>query len=155
MLIPRSIERVSNVCFWPLAEHHGRGSRENRSNYLRAAIREQWFVQRVSGTRSPEFLDGLARAAIPCFERIRKVIWIRARIKQKRSLRRRQTKARDAEAAWKEHEEKSRAVRERTAQLRSLRSRREGSRRDQQLLHIGTPAGCCFQGCQGQRRQMP
>jgi hypothetical protein len=63
--------------------------------------------------------------------------------------------ARDAEVAWKEYEEKSRAVRERTAQLRSLRSRREGSRRDQQLLHIGTPAGCCFQGCQGQRRQMP
>src|SRR5262249_7040116 len=94
MLIPRSIERVSNVCFWPLAEHRGRQiwcrlSGKQTSNYLRAAIRET--IVRPS-TRFPEFLDGLARAAVPCCERIRKVIWIRTRIKQKRSLRRRQTK---------------------------------------------------------------
>src|SRR5262245_49048644 len=97
ILIPRSIERVSNVCFWPLAEHHGRQiwcrlSGKQTSNCLRAAIREQSFVQRVSGTLLPEFLDGLARAAVPCFERIRKVIWIRTRIEQKRYLKRRQTK---------------------------------------------------------------
>src|SRR5262249_36938913 len=81
MLIPRSIERVSNVCFWPLAEHRGRQiwcrlSGKQTSNYLRAAIREQSFVQRVSGTRLPEFLDGLAKAAAPSFHPISKHLWI-------------------------------------------------------------------------------
>src|SRR5262249_2435426 len=73
----------------------------------------------------PEFLDGLARAAVPCFERIRKVIWIRTRIEQKRSLRRRQTK----HAMLKLHGRNTRKrvvlFAKRTAQLKSLRLAKE------------------------------